>query len=144
MYYADVARIRRSLIFAALAALLVVSPRTSRAQPAASRSLVSADWLQDHLNDPKVRVIFAGERDAYNRAHIPGARRLEHMETLGPNHHLLGGQALAPVLEKAGAADEVRIVLYGDSPMVVGWVYMAFASLGHAADVALLDGNLEL
>ncbi|HEV3060804.1 MAG TPA: rhodanese-like domain-containing protein [Vicinamibacterales bacterium] len=144
MYYTNVTRVRGSWIVAALAALLVISPRTSQAQPAASQSLVSADWLQDHLTDPKVRVVFAGDREAYDRAHIPGARRLEHMETLGPNHHLLGGQALAPVLEKAGAADGVRIVLYGDSPMVVGWVYMAIASLGHAADVALLDGNLEL
>jgi thiosulfate/3-mercaptopyruvate sulfurtransferase len=144
MSYTNATRAHRSWTLAALAALLVISPRTSQAQPAASRSPVSTDWLQDHLTDPQVRVVFAGEREAYDRAHIPGARRLEHMETLGPNHHLLGGQALVPVLEKAGAADGVRVVLYGDSPMVVGWVYMAFASLGHAADVALLDGNLEL
>jgi len=105
--------------------------------------LVSTDWLAQHVNDPQVRVIATGERGRFDRGHIPGARFLEHMDTLGGGHRLLPPDTLAAVLAKAGAADGTHVVLYGDSPMTTGWVYMAIASVGHA-DVSLLDGNLEL
>jgi thiosulfate/3-mercaptopyruvate sulfurtransferase len=70
------------------------------------------------------------------------------MRTLGPEHRtehvILPPDALANLLAEAGAADGARVVLYGDSPMATGWLYMAFASVGHAGDVSLLDGNLSL
>jgi thiosulfate/3-mercaptopyruvate sulfurtransferase len=105
--------------------------------------IVTTDWLQAHLNDPQVRVIFIGERDTYDRAHIPGARFIDHMETLGSGHRPLAYDALARVLAKAGAEDGARIVLYGDSPMATGWVYMTIAIIGHGADTSLLDGGIE-
>jgi len=138
----------RLFVFATVAALLIVSPRdTLAAQSPASTSdpdlLVSTDWLAQHLADPSVRVIATGDEGRYNRGHIPGARFLEHMDTLGPGHHLLPATALAAVLAKAGAADGTHVVLYGDSPMTTGWVYMALASTGHGA-VSMLDGSMEL
>jgi thiosulfate/3-mercaptopyruvate sulfurtransferase len=51
---------------------------------------------------------------------------------------------LRPSWAKAGATDGARVILYGDSPMTTGWVYMALASVGHAADVSMLDGSVEL
>jgi len=106
--------------------------------------LVSTDWLAKHLQDPTVRIVATGDEGRYDRGHIPGARFLEHMDTLGENHRLLASEPLAAVLAKAGAADGTRIVLYGDSPMTTGWVYMALASVGHGDDVSLLDGSVEL
>lgn len=35
--------------------------------------LVETDWLQDHLNDPNLRIVDCDPFDAYGRAHIPNA-----------------------------------------------------------------------
>ena len=137
----------RLFVSGTLATLLAATRATAaQAAPAAADPgpLVSTEWLAAHLDDPLVRVVATGDEGRYDRGHIPGARFLEHMDTLGPSHRLLPPDALAAVLAKAGAADGTRVVLYGDSPMTTGWVYMAFASLGHAANVSLLDGSMEL
>jgi len=115
--------------------------------------MVSTAWLQSHLNDPQVRVVYTGDRGAYERAHIPGARFIDHMDTLSGqmngggamDHHMLPLPELAKVLAaKAGAGDGTHVVVYGDSPMQIGWIYMTLAAVGHGADVSLLDGNLNL
>ena len=114
---------------------------------AAVEPIVSTDWLQTHLKDPQVRVIFVGSRDAYTRAHIPGARLIEHMDTveMGANGHRLASKdALVRVFTKAGVADGVRVVLYGDSPMATGWVNTALTSIGHGDSVSWLDGGIGL
>jgi len=103
--------------------------------------VVTTAWLSTHLADPRVRVIYTGD-ERPDRAHIPGARFLAHDATMGASHALLDPQALAAALARAGATDEARIVLYGDAPMATGWLYMAFASIGHADHVSMLDGNV--
>jgi thiosulfate/3-mercaptopyruvate sulfurtransferase len=109
--------------------------------------IVSTDWLQAHLTDPQVRIIFVGSRDAYARAHILGARLIEHMDTveMGANgHRLARTDTLVRVFTKAGVADDVRVVLYGDSPMATGWVNTALTSIGHGDTVSWLDGGIVL
>jgi thiosulfate/3-mercaptopyruvate sulfurtransferase len=109
--------------------------------------VVSTAWLQAHLNEPQVRVIYVGDRGEYDRAHIPGARRLDHMETVqmsGDGHRLASRDVLVRAFTKAGAADGAHVVLYGDSPMATGWVYMALDSIGHGGEVSWLDGGTAL
>lgn len=115
--------------------------------------MVSTAWLQSHLADSQVRVVYTGDRGAYERGHIPGARFIDHMDTLSGqmngggamDHHMLPLPELAKVLAaKAGAGDGTHVVVYGDSPMQIGWIYMTLAAVGHGADVSLLDGNLNL
>jgi thiosulfate/3-mercaptopyruvate sulfurtransferase len=111
----------------------------------AASPIVSGDWLQAHLSDPQVRVIYVGDADDYKKGHIPGARVIDHMATvqMGANgHRLAPNDVLARALAKAGAADGTRVVLYGDSPMATGWVSSAFAAIGHGDDVSWLDGGL--
>ena len=113
----------------------------------AASPLVSTDWLQAHLNDPQVRIIYVGDTDTYKRAHIPGARLLDHMETVrmgGNGHRLAPTDVLLRAFTHAGAADEAHVVLYGDSPMATGWVYMALVSIGHGDSVSWLDGGVRL
>jgi thiosulfate/3-mercaptopyruvate sulfurtransferase len=133
----------RLFVFGTIATLLA-APTVRAADAPNPGPLVSTEWLAAHLNDPAVHVIATGDEGRYNRGHIPGARFLEHMDTLGSGHTLAAPAALAAVLAKAGATDGARVILYGDTPMVTGWVYMAIASLGHGADVSLLDGSVEL
>jgi len=105
---------------------------------------VSTAWLQAHLTDPQVRVICTGTRADYDRAHIPGARFVDHMDTVGDDHRLMPPDALAKALAKAGAADGTHIVLYGDRPMETGWLYMTLAAIGHSDAVSMLDGGIKL
>ena len=106
--------------------------------------MVSTAWLQAHLTDPQVRVVFTGDRGLYDRGHIPGARFIDHMETVGDDHRLRTPAELARALARAGAADGTHVVLYGDSPMATGWLYMTLAAIGHESEVSMLDGSLNL
>jgi thiosulfate/3-mercaptopyruvate sulfurtransferase len=108
--------------------------------------VVSTEWLQAHLTDPQVRVIFVGSAGEF-RTHIPGARMIDHMDTVemsANGHRPASPDTLLRVFTKAGAADGAHIVLYGDSPMATGWVYMTLASIGHGDDVSWLDGGIGL
>lgn len=136
----------RLVLLGAIVGAVLGRAATTAAQPSTSTPgpVVSTQWLQQHLSDPLVRVVVSGQRDLYDRAHIPGARFIDHMATIGSEHHLLPADALAAALAKAGAADGTRVILYGDSPMTTGWLFMALASVGHGADVSMLDGSIEL
>ena len=127
--------------------LSLVSQQAGAQDTRSAAPLVSTAWLQQHLTDSTIRIVATGSRQGYDRGHIPGATFVEHDDTLdmgAGRHQIKSADALARVLEKAGIVDGVRVILYGDSPMTTGWIYTTIASLGHAADVSMLDGNLEL
>jgi len=126
-------------LFAANEATPPAAATTGAVEP-----IVSTDWLHGHLNDAHVRVIVTGDRDEYNRAHIPGARFIDHMAMVGNGHRPLSVDAMAAALAKAGAADDAHVVIYGDTPMATGWLFMALASIGHGDEVSMLDGGLPL
>jgi thiosulfate/3-mercaptopyruvate sulfurtransferase len=109
-------------------------------------AVVSADWLQAHLNDPQVRIVCVGNQPAYAQAHIPGARLLDQRQTMsmGATHGLPSAETLVQAFTKAGVTDGAHVVLYGDTPMSTGWVYMALMSIGHGEDVSWLDGGIKL
>ncbi len=135
-----------------LACLLLLGSGLAFAGPAATAAaiqdqiplVVSPDWLAAHLNDARVRIIATGERDQFAKSHIPGARFIGHEDTMTGDHHLLPPETLATALARAGATDDARIVLYGDSPMATGWLYMALASIGHGDHVSMLDGTIAV
>ena len=137
-----------SAIVVLLTAVLSLVSQQAHAQNTRSPApLVSTAWLQQHLTDSTIRIVATGSRQGYDRGHIPGATFVEHDDTLdmgAGRHQIKSPDALARVLEKAGIVDGVRVILYGDSPMTTGWIYTTIASVGHAADVSMLDGNLEL
>jgi len=114
------------------------------AQQSAVAPLVSTEWLAARAKDPSVAVISSDDLERFAAGHIPGARAIPHESTLGHTHGLLAPEALARVLSDAGATDTTHIVLYGESPMATGWLFMAVATLGHANRVSMLDGNLAL
>src|SRR5262249_40948392 len=95
---------------------------------AAADPIVSTDWLQAHLNDPQVRIVDVSGRRAYDDAHIAGATFLDHMATVGDGHRPLPPDQLAKVWAQAGVTDDTRVILYGDSPMATGWMYMTLAA----------------
>ncbi|TML13710.1 MAG: sulfurtransferase [Actinobacteria bacterium] len=106
--------------------------------------IVSTEWLQAHLNDPDVRVVDVSDRRTYDRAHIPGARYLDHDATLGDDHRLAAANALARAWAKAGVSDTTHVVIYGDTPMATGWMVMTLVAIGHGDQVSMLDGSIKL
>lgn len=109
--------------------------------------IVSTDWLQQHLKDSNVRVIYVGADGDYKEGHIPGARFMDHMDSvqMGANgHRLAANDVLVRVFSKLGVSDDSHVVLYGDSPMANGWIYSALVSIGHGDQVSMLDGGLRV
>jgi len=109
--------------------------------------IVSTAWLQAHLSDPTVRVVYVGALAEYKKAHIPGARVIDHMETVqmdGGGHRMASTDTLIRVFTKAGVANDTHVVLYGDSPMATGWVNSALAAIGRGDQVSWLDGGIAL
>src|SRR5437899_12456963 len=80
--------------------------------------LVSTEWVQEHLNDPKVRI---GEVDYdplanYQLGHIPGAVLFDGRKDL--NHPLqrdiLSKEKLEQLFNESGISKDTKITLYGD------------------------------
>ena len=122
--------------------VLALAAAATAAQP-----IVSGDWLQAHLKDANVRVLYVGDADDYRKGHIPGARVIDHMATvsMGTNgHRMAANDVLVRVFAKLGVSDDSHVVLYGDSPMATGWVNSALAAIGHDDHVSWLDGGIAL
>jgi thiosulfate/3-mercaptopyruvate sulfurtransferase len=110
----------------------------------AAPPVVSTEWLAAHLKDPNVRIVDCSTKDVYDRAHIDGAVRMDHMDTVDSTHRPLPADAMAKAWAKAGVGDDTHVVLYGDTPMATGWTSMMLATIGHGDQVSLLDGGIKL
>lgn len=111
--------------------------------------LVTADWLQAHLEDEGLVVldIRAGQSPlAYRARHIPGARpfSLPHAKSLvGGTPDCLDIEAMATQLGALGLDPEQRVVLYDDRfSTTLTQSFWAFERIGQRS-VHLLDGGFE-
>jgi len=114
-----------------------------------SEMLVSTAWLQQHLDDRDLVVLYVGrDRSEYDAGHIPGARFLpldelveQHKDSL---NDLPSVATLQTVFESLGVGNDSRVVLYGDSGgMLAARAYFTLDYLGHGDQAALLDGGME-
>jgi thiosulfate/3-mercaptopyruvate sulfurtransferase len=108
--------------------------------------IVSAKWLSEHLNDPKVIILHVDEkRSEYDKGHIPGARFLALEDFIvGEDAELPATEKLKDTFEKLGVNDDSRVVIYTTAwyPMA-GRAYYTLDYLGHGDHTALLDGGLD-
>jgi thiosulfate/3-mercaptopyruvate sulfurtransferase len=95
--------------------------------------LVSTDWVADHLNDPKVRIVESDEDLLlYETGHIPGAVKIDWVNDLNDAlvRDYVGREALQRVLRSRGIDDDTTIVLYGDKnnwwATYAFWVFRLF------------------
>ena len=119
------------------------------------KTLVSTDWLGQHLNDPDLRLLDASwhmpdeNRDAraeYEAAHIPGARFFDIDEISDQRSDL---PHMAPPPEKfisrmraMGIGDGHQVVVYDSRGIFsAARVWWLFKLMGKT-DVAVLDGGL--
>ncbi|MBZ5504819.1 MAG: sulfurtransferase [Acidobacteriia bacterium] len=141
---------RRSVSFCITAILLVALASTAYAAPGQGQvhpeMIVSAQWLSEHLNDPKVVVLHVGDkRSEYEDGHIPGARFLVLSDFIeGEDAELPSPEKLKAAFEKVGVNDDSRVVIYTTAwyPMA-GRAYYTLDYLGHGNHAALLDGGID-
>lgn len=110
----------------------------------ASDYLVSTEWLENHLNDPAVRVIEVSVvPGVYERGHIPGAVNFAwHSDLVDPVRRDIASQEnFQALLRKAGISADTTTVLYGDNHnWFAAWGAWVFDVYG-VANVKLLDGG---
>jgi thiosulfate/3-mercaptopyruvate sulfurtransferase len=119
-------------------------------------SLVSTEWLAEHLGEPGLSVVDASwhmpasgrnGREEYLQAHIPGAHFLDIDEVRDwqdPAPHMLPtAEEFGRAMERLGIGRDDRIVVYDNSPIRTaarGWFMLKHFGV---AEVAILDGGFQ-
>ena len=107
-------------------------------------ALVNADWVEDHLDDPKVVLIEVDEDvEAYDKGHIPGAIKLDWKKDLqdGVRHDFISKDRLEKLLSEKGVSNDDTIVFYGgNNNWFAAYAYWYLKYYGHQ-DLRLLDGG---
>jgi len=109
-----------------------------------SNVLVDAEWVEAHLDDPKVVLVEVDEDTAaYDKNHIRGAVRIDWRKDLqDPVKRDFVDQAqFEKLLSEKGIANDDTVVLYGgNNNWFASYAYWYFKLYGHD-DVKLLDGG---
>ena len=110
-------------------------------------ALVSADWVAQHLNDPKVRIVETDEDPAlYFMGHIPGAVEIGwHNQLQDPvTRDYISQAAFEELCSNAGITPETTVVFYGDkSNWWACYAFWAFKLFGHK-DCRIMNGGYKL
>ena len=104
-------------------------------------SLVDPDWLEDHLDDPGVRIVQVDVTAArYDRAHLPGAVLWNiYTDMRDPEFRLVDAAAVNSLVQRAGIHAETLVVFTGYAPALGLWLMQAH---GHR-HLGLLDLALD-
>jgi thiosulfate/3-mercaptopyruvate sulfurtransferase len=103
--------------------------------------LVSAGWLNAHLDDPAVRVVEIDvSKLAYDEWHIDGAVLWNvYSDLKDAGYRLAGAEAVSQLLARSGIGSDSTVVCYGYAPAMGFWLMKLY---GHA-DVRILDGSRD-
>jgi thiosulfate/3-mercaptopyruvate sulfurtransferase len=109
--------------------------------------LASADWVLEHLDDPKVRIVESDEDLLiYDLGHIPQAVRIDWQGDLQDQivRDYIGGEKFAELCSRNGIATDTTVVFYGDK---ANWwacyAFWAFTLFGHK-NCKVLNGGRKL
>jgi thiosulfate/3-mercaptopyruvate sulfurtransferase len=108
--------------------------------------LVDTQWVQDHLEDPSVKIVEVDENPAlYAEAHIPGAIGFDWRTDLQDQvkRDFLGAEDFGKLFGSRGISNDDTIVLYGDrNNWFAAYTYWYLKYYGHD-DVKLVNGPRE-
>lgn len=111
--------------------------------------VVDAQWLAAHLQDPDLVLLHVGDKAAYEKQHIPGARHVS-LQDISVSDHPDGLALEMPPdlrerLEKLGISDKSRVIVYYGkdwvSPATRVLFTLDYAGLGDRS--SLLDGGMD-
>jgi thiosulfate/3-mercaptopyruvate sulfurtransferase len=108
--------------------------------------LVSTQWVEDHLNDPNIRIVESDEDILlYDQGHIPGAVKLDwHADLNDPvERDYVNRERFEEVLAERGISNDTTVVFYGDKnnwwATYAFWVFQLF---GHT-NAKVMDGGRQ-
>jgi thiosulfate/3-mercaptopyruvate sulfurtransferase len=106
--------------------------------------LVTTDWVEEHRDDPKVRLIECDEDILlYEVAHIPGAVKIDWVAELNDplTRDYIDHTRLQSLLRSKGVDDDTVMVLYGDKnnwwATYSFWVFRLFG----LENLRIMDGG---
>jgi len=113
--------------------------------------LVSASWLAEHRNDPKLVLLAIGQPAEFASAHIPGAVALDYRSIALPvtpeqplNLQLPPAADLEKLFAALGVSNDSRIVLYMSKDMITqtARAWLTLDAIGLGAQTSVLNGGL--
>ncbi|MEI2415629.1 sulfurtransferase [Orrella sp. JC864] len=132
----------RHMLAAATAALAALAAPLALASP--SQHLVSTEWLERNLNDPKLRIVEVSVNPGvYERGHIPGAVNYNwHTDLVDTvSRDIASPEQFQALLRQSGIDADTTTVLYGDTNnWFAAWGAWIFDIYG-IQNVKLLDGG---
>ncbi len=106
--------------------------------------LVSTQWVADHANDPKVRLIEVDvDTTAYDQGHVPGALGWNWQTQLQDQlrRDLISKEQFEKLCGGSGISNDSTVVVYGDNNnWFAAWALWQFKYHGHA-DVRIMNGG---
>jgi thiosulfate/3-mercaptopyruvate sulfurtransferase len=107
-------------------------------------SLVTTQWVEDHLDDPKVVLVEVDEdTSAYDKGHLKNAIKLDWTTDLQDQvrRDFVNKRQFEELLSSRGVANDDTVVLYGgNNNWFAAYAYWYFTLYGHQ-DIKLLDGG---
>jgi thiosulfate/3-mercaptopyruvate sulfurtransferase len=107
-------------------------------------TLVSTQWVADHLNDPNVRVVESDEDVLlYDSGHIPGAVKVDWAADLNDpvRRDYLDREGFEKLMSRIGVTPDTTVVFYGDrNNWWATYAYWVFQLFGHT-NAKIMDGG---
>ncbi|HEX8221291.1 MAG TPA: sulfurtransferase [Chloroflexia bacterium] len=120
---------------------------TEFAEYAHPEALVSTQWLEDHLDDPTIRIVESDEDVLlYDQGHIPGAVKIDWLSDLQDpvQRDYIDRERFEQLASARGISNDTTVVLYGDKnnwwATYALWVFRLF---GHEK-VKIVNGGRQL
>jgi thiosulfate/3-mercaptopyruvate sulfurtransferase len=112
--------------------------------PGRDEVLVSTQWVADHLNDSKVKLIEVDvDTTQYDEGHAPGAVGFNWTSQLQDpvRRDIASKEQIEQLLSEAGVSNGDTVVLYGDNNnWFAAYAYWLLTMYGHK-DLKLMDGG---
>ena len=97
--------------------------------------LVSPEWVEQHLNDPSIRIVECDEDPLlYEMWHVPGAVKVDWHTDLQTqeSRDFIDQQEFAQLMGRLGIDKDTTIILYGDkNNWWAAYAYWFFKYMGH-------------
>jgi thiosulfate/3-mercaptopyruvate sulfurtransferase len=110
-------------------------------------SLVSTEWVAEHLQDPTIRMVESNEDQLlYRSGHIPGATEVDWVRDLNDplRRDYLDQSAFSELASRLGITPDTTVIFYGDKnnwwAAYAMWVFQLF---GHTNSKIMDGGRLK-
>ena len=105
--------------------------------------LVTDAWLDEHLDDPALRIVDTRKGDGYTTSHIAGALCLDASPFLRDNGDVIGAREFAQLMSRLGIDTGTTVIAYDDgNNLFAARLWWVLKYYGHV-DVRVLDGGWD-